>query len=90
MNNFCNICQKKTYQFGNSQKYVANQKINWEHHSIFELLKLNTAQVYFTFCPKCLHFRLMPEFSDNNLYLKSFIYSIFFFRGIYYKMNQRK
>jgi len=70
MNNFCNICQKKVYQFGNSQKYVANQKINWVHDSIFELLKLNTAQVYFTFCPKCLHFRLMPEFSDKNLYLE--------------------
>ena len=70
MNNFCNICQKKVYQFGNSQKYVANQKINWEHDSIFKLLKLDTAQVYFTFCPSCINFRLMPEFPNKILYLE--------------------
>ena len=68
MNDNCNLCNNSTIRFGKSFNYLRNDKINWEHDSIIELLKLDKANVYFTFCIKCLHVRLMPEFSNKNLY----------------------
>ena len=68
MSDSCNLCNNSTIKFGKSFNYSQNDKINWEHDSIIELLKLNKANVYFTFCIKCLHVRLMPEFSNEVLY----------------------
>ena len=71
MSDNCNLCNNSTIKFGKSFNYSRGDKINWEHDSIIELLKLNNANVYFTFCMKCLHVRLMPEFDNEVLYKES-------------------